>query len=105
MASSLKKNDQVAVITGKNKGKKGRILRFTKDGERAFVEGVNLVTRFMRPSRNNPQGGQVEREASIHVSNLMIICPKTKKPTRIKTKLFEDGSKVRVSVKSNAEIN
>lgn len=105
MTLRIKKNDVVTVIAGKNKGKQGRILRFTKDQNRVFVEGINLVKRFVRPSRNNPQGGQTEREASIHSSNLMLMCPKAKKPTRFKVNILGDGTKVRVSVKSNADIN
>lgn len=105
MALGIKRNDVVAVIAGKNKGKQGRILRLTKDRDRAFIEGVNLVKRYLRPSRNNPQGGLTEREASIHVSNLSLVCPKSKKPTRFRVNKLGDGTKNRVSVKANADIN
>ncbi|WP_027415406.1 50S ribosomal protein L24 [Aneurinibacillus terranovensis] len=95
----VKSGDEVMVISGKDKGKKGRILTaFPKTG-RVVVEGVNLVKKHTRPNAANPQGGIVTQEAAIHASNVMIIDPKTGEPTRIGHKIV-DGKKVRIAKKS-----
>jgi large subunit ribosomal protein L24 len=95
----VKSGDNVMVISGKDKGKKGRILKvFPKTG-RVIVEGVNMVKKHTRPNAANPQGGIVTQEAAIDSSNVMIIDPKTGEPTRIGHK-FVDGKKVRVAKKS-----
>ena len=90
------KNDTVLVISGNYKGKKGKVLKVFPKKQRVIVEGVNFVKRHTKPTQKNPQGGIVEKEASIHVSNLMVICPKCDTPTRIGRKILEDGKKVRV---------
>jgi large subunit ribosomal protein L24 len=79
----IKKNDMVMVIAGNSKGKTGKVLRVYPEKERIIVEGVNLVHRHRRPSQTNPQGSITLQEAPIHVSNVMLLDPKTNKPTRI----------------------
>ena len=90
------KNDIVLVISGNYKGKRGKVLKVFPKKHRVIVEGVNFVKRHTKPTQKNPQGGIVEKEASIHVSNLMVICPKCDTPTRLGRKILEDGKKVRV---------
>ena len=103
MAARLRKGDQVVVITGKDKGKKGKIARlFVEDGK-VIVEGVNLVKRHMRPTPKSPQGGILEKEAPLHVSNVMLVDPDTGKGTRVKFKTDDKGNKIRIA-KSGAEI-
>ena len=90
----IKKGDRVVVITGRSKGKIGEVLRVMPTENRAVVQGVNVVKRHTRPAAGQ-QGGIVEKEASIHISNLAHIDPKTDKPTRVGYKFLEDGRKVR----------
>ena len=94
------KNDVVKVLTGKYSGKTGKVLKVFPDQQRLIVEGVNIIKRHTKPSQKNQKGGIVEKESSIHISNVMVIDPKTNEPTRIGYKFIEDGSKVRVSKKS-----
>lgn len=98
----VKKGDTVVVISGKDKGKEGKIIATEPKKERVFVEGVNIVKRHTKPSQANPQGGIIEKEAPIHVSNVMVIDPETKKATRIKKVEQKDGSFARAAVKSGA---
>ena len=93
----LKKNDQVIVLTGRDRGKKGKILKLFPESNKAIVEGINLIQKHQRPSRQNPKGGLVERESNINISNLQLICPKTGKPTKVGYNFLADGSKARVS--------
>lgn len=96
----VKTGDKVVVIAGKDKSKQGRILKvYPKEG-RVVVEGVNIVKRHMKPNPQHPEGGIVEKEAPIHVSNVMIVDPKTGEPTRVGYKFLEDGRKVRYAKKS-----
>ncbi|MFO1519764.1 MAG: 50S ribosomal protein L24 [bacterium] len=94
----LKKNDNVMVIAGKEKGKSGRILMLMTDKGRALVEKLNTVKHHQKPTATNRQGGIVEKESGIHLSNLMLICSKCNKPVRISRKVV-DGKKVRVCKK------
>src|SRR5262245_37475787 len=98
MKLSVKKNDEVLVIAGRDRGKRGRVLRVVPDKNRVIVEGVNMVKRHTRP---NPQrqikGGIVERESSIHASNVMLIDPDSNKPTRVGHRELEDGRRIRIS--------
>jgi large subunit ribosomal protein L24 len=96
MALHIHKNDSVMVIAGKERGKTGKVLRVLPTKERAFIERVNLVKRHTRPRGPQVPGGIVEKEASIHVSNLMLMCDKCNAPVRAGKKLLEDGEKVRV---------
>ncbi|MEI4771104.1 50S ribosomal protein L24 [Psychrobacillus sp. FJAT-51614] len=95
----VKKGDKVKVISGKDKGKTGVILTAYPKKDRVLVEGVNIIKKHMKPNQANPQGGIVSQEAAIHVSNVMLIDPKTGEPTRVGYKV-EDGKKVRVAKKS-----
>ena len=100
----IKKNDTVVVLTGEDKGKTGKVLKVLVDKQRAIVEGVNMVNKSAKPSAKNPQGGFVKQEASIHISNISLIDPKSGKPTRVAMKVNEEGKKVRVAKKSGEEI-
>ncbi|MGN0069372.1 MAG: 50S ribosomal protein L24 [Prevotella sp.] len=100
----IKKGDTVIVLTGEDKGKTGKVLKVLVDKNRAYVEGVNIVTKSAKPSAKHPQGGFVKQEAPIHISNLSLIDPKSGKATRIAVKVNEDGKKVRISKKSGEEI-
>jgi large subunit ribosomal protein L24 len=95
----VKKGDKVMVISGKDKGKQGVILEAYPKKNRVLVEGVNIVKKHSKPSQANPQGGIINKEAPIHVSNVMPLDPKTGEPTRVGYKV-EDGKKVRVAKKS-----
>ncbi|MFZ8801539.1 MAG: 50S ribosomal protein L24 [Candidatus Calescibacterium sp.] len=91
----LKTGDTVFVIAGKDKGKIGRILRVFPKEDRAIVEGVNRIKKHVKPTPRNPQGGIIEVFGKIHISNLMLVCPKCKKPTRVGIKILEDKRKLR----------
>ncbi|QFG00855.1 50S ribosomal protein L24 [Psychrobacillus glaciei] len=95
----VKKGDKVKVISGKDKGKTGVILSSFPKKDRVLVEGVNIVKKHTKPNQANQQGGIVSQEAAIHVSNVMLIDPKTGEPTRVGSKV-EDGKKVRVAKKT-----
>jgi large subunit ribosomal protein L24 len=104
MAAKFKKGDTVTVLAGKDKGKRGEILRVLRVESRLLVRGVNIVKRHTRPSQTT-QGGIVEQEASIHVSNVSHIDPKSDEATRVGFKLMEDGSKVRFAKRSGEVID
>jgi len=100
---SIKKNDQVLVTTGKDRGTRGRVLRVLADKGKAIVERVNMIKRHTRPNPNKGvQGGILEREAPIQVSNLKVICPECGKPSRMGRKRLEDGRGVRVCKQCDA---
>ena len=102
---ALKKNDLVIVKKGKDKGKTGKILKVLKEKNRAVVEKVNFAKEFMRPDRSkNIQGGVMEREAPLHISNLMLYCSYCALGTRIKKKILEDGTKIRVCIKCGTSL-
>ena len=100
----VKKGDKVMVISGKEKGKTGTIIAAFPKTDRVLVEGLNLVKKHMKPNQANPQGGIVSQEASVHVSNVMLIDPKSGEPTRVSYKV-EDNKKVRVAKKSGETID
>ena len=100
MALRLKKGDMVQIVTGEHKGQTGKILRVYPDKGRALVEGRNIVKRHTKPNQKNQQGGILEKEATIHLSNLMLMCEKTEKPTRFGVKKLDGGRKERYSKKS-----
>ncbi|PLT31338.1 50S ribosomal protein L24 [Peribacillus deserti] len=100
----VKKGDKVVVISGKDKGKQGVVLEAFPKKDRVLVEGVNIVKKHAKPSQVNPQGGILNQEAAIHVSNVMLLDPKTGTPTRVGTKEV-DGKKVRVAKKSGETID
>jgi large subunit ribosomal protein L24 len=95
----VKKDDTVVVISGKDKGKKGRVITAFPKDNRVLVEGVNMVKKHAKPSQANPQGGIINQEAAIHVSNVMPVDPKTGTPTRVGYKEV-NGKKVRIAKKS-----
>ena len=104
MAARLKTGDLVVVISGKNKGRQGKIARVLAEDNRVIVEGVNLIKRHLKPTPKNPSGGILEKEAPLHASKVMPVDPKTGKPTRVRFKTDEKGNKVRVAVKSGEEL-
>ncbi|MCQ2219263.1 MAG: 50S ribosomal protein L24 [Paludibacteraceae bacterium] len=99
----IKKGDIVYVNAGDSKGKTGQVLRVLVKEQRAIVEGLNMVSKSTKPNAKNPQGGIVKKEAPIHISNLNLLDPISKKPTRVKIEI-KDGKKIRVAVKSKEEI-
>ncbi len=101
----IKKNDLVMVIAGKDKGKSGKVLRINSKKERAIVEKVNMIKRHMKPNQQNRQGGILEKEGPLHVSNLMLICSKCTDPTRVGYRILEDNRKVRYCKKCDELID
>lgn len=104
MAAKVRKGDRVEVISGEHRGQQGKILRVDPAKERVYIEGVNLVHRHMRPSRKNPQGGRIQKEAPIHVSNVLPVDPRTGRGARVRFEINKDDrgrvtSKRRVTVK------
>jgi large subunit ribosomal protein L24 len=106
LATPIRKNDSVVVTTGKDRGKRGRVLRVVPDKNRLIVEGVNIIKRH---TKANPQrgvkGGLVEREAPLHASNVQLVCPECGKPTRLGKKILGDGRKVRVCRKCEGVVD
>jgi large subunit ribosomal protein L24 len=100
----IKKGDAVVVISGENKGQKGKVLEVFSEKQRAIVEGVNLVSKHTKPNATSPQGGIVKQEAPIHISNLLNVDPSSGKPTRVGRRLNDKGKLVRYSKKSGEEI-
>lgn len=101
----LKKNDKVKVLTGKDKGKIGKVLKVVKKTNRVVVENINVAKVHQRPSQANPQGGIVDKSMPVQVSNVMIMCNSCVKPTRIGMKTLEDGKRVRICKKCNQQID
>ncbi len=95
----IRRGDEVLVLTGRDRGETGKVRRAFPRENRILVEGVNMVKRHMKPRGRTSQAGIITREAPIHVSNVMLICPKCQQPTRIGIRLLEDGSKARVCKK------
>ncbi len=101
---NIRKNDIVSVIAGKDKGKKGKVLRIFPKDERTIVEGINFVKRHIRKRREDEPGGIIQRESPIHISNLMLYCNKCNRPVRTGVKLLKDKSKVRFCKKCKETI-
>ena len=101
----IKKDDKVKVLTGKDKGKIGKVLKVMKKNNRVVVENINMVKVHQKPSQANPQGGIADKNMPIHISNLMIMCNSCVKPTRIGIKQLEDGKRVRICKKCNEQID
>jgi len=93
---SIIKNDTVKVISGNHKGKTGKVIMVIPDKDRVIVEKIQLVKRHTKPRSQTEPGGIIEKEASIHISNVMLVCPKCGKPTRTRTKTMQDGRRARV---------
>ena len=102
---NFKVGDKVVVIAGKDKGKEGKIIKTLKNDNKVVVEGINMVTKHVKPSAQNENGGIIKVEAPIYASNVMILDPKTKKRTRIAHEIDENGKKHRISVKSKERLN
>ena len=100
----IKKGDTVYVNTGEDRGQQGRVLEVYPKQYRALVEGINMVSKHTKPNSDNPQGGIIQKEAPVDISNLMLVDPSTGEPTRIGRKLDKDGKLVRYSKKSGEEI-
>lgn len=106
LATPIRKNDNVLVITGKNRGAKGRVLKVDPAKNRLVVEGVNIIKRHTKPNpQRNIKGGVVEREASIHASNVQLVCPECGKQTRVGRKVLGDGRKVRICSKCEGVVD
>ncbi len=106
LATPIRKNDNVVVTTGKDRGKSGRVVRLVPEKNRVVVEGVNIIKRHTRPNpQKNVKGGVVEREAPLHASNVQIVCPECGKPTRIGKKILDDGRKVRICRKCDGVLD
>ncbi|HEV3345680.1 MAG TPA: 50S ribosomal protein L24 [Methylomirabilota bacterium] len=96
----VRKGDTVVVVAGKERGKKGKVLRVIPEKGRVVVERLNLIKKHQRPTQKVRQGGIIEREGSIHLSNVMLVDPSSDKPTRVGMKALADGKKVRVARRS-----
>ena len=107
MGMKLKRDDDVIVISGKDKGKTGKVIRVEPSKDRVYVEGVNIIKRHTRPNpaRPNAQVGVIEREGPVHVSNVALLDPKDRKATRVGTRRTEDGKRMRVTKSSGTEID
>ena len=106
LATSIRKNDNVLVVTGKDRGKRGRVLRVLPERNRLIVEGVNIIKRHTKPNPSRSiQGGIVEREASVHASNVQLVCPECGAQTRIGRKVLGDGRKVRICSKCEGVVD
>lgn len=106
LKTPIRKNDTVVIRTGKDRGKRGRVLRVLPDSNRVVVEGANIIKRHTRPNpQKNIKGGIVEREGSIHASNVMLVDPETNEATRVGYKILADGRKVRIGRKSGAVVD
>ena len=105
MRMRIKKDDEVVVIAGRDKGARGRVLKVLTDRDRVLVEGVNRVKRHQKPTPQVPQGGIVEKEAPIHVSNVMLLDTKADAGARVRMGVDKDGKKVRISAKSGTVLD
>ncbi len=107
MATKIKKGDTVVVLAGKEKGKTGKILEIDTEKERAVVEKLMVFKRHVKRGKNPaaPEGGIVEKNGSIHLSNLALLDPESKKPTRIGSKVLENGKRVRIAKRSGAQLD
>lgn len=105
MGLSIKKNDTVKVIAGKEKGKTGRVIAVYPSKDSLLVEKVNIIKKHLKPNRQYTQGGIIEKEAPLHISNVMLVCPKCNKPTRIGNSILQDGRKLRTCSKCREVID
>jgi large subunit ribosomal protein L24 len=103
----LRTDDEVVVISGKDKGKTGKIIRVDRRRDRVYVEGINIIKRHQRPNPGRPNApvGVIEREGPVHVSNVALLDPKDRKPTRVGTRRTEEGARMRVTKRSGTEID
>jgi large subunit ribosomal protein L24 len=102
----IRRNDNVVVTTGKDRGKRGRVLKVLPENNRVVVEGVNFISRHTRPNPSkNIKGGIVKREASMHASNVQVVCPECRAPTRVGHRILGDGRKVRICRKCQGVVD
>ena len=101
----VRTGDTVLVIAGKDKGRRGRVERVLVSKNRVLVEGINMVTRHVRPRPDVRQAGRIQQESPIHISNVSLVCNKCSKPTRVTTSFLEDGKKVRECLKCRETID
>lgn len=99
MGARIKKEDTVLVLTGKESGKRGRVISVMPKEGKLLVERVNIIKKHMKPSRKNQQGGIIEREGPLHISKVMLVCPKCSAPTRMGVTVFDDGRRARTCKK------
>ena len=104
MAARIKKDDEVVVISGRDKGARGRVLKVLVEKDQVIVEGVGRVKKHQKPNQKNPQGGIIEKDLPIHISKVMLLDSKADKPTRVRAGKDADGKKVRVTVKSGTTL-
>lgn len=105
MSLGIKKEDTVHVTTGKYKGKNGRVLRVDRTGGKILIEKINIIKKHMKPNKTYAQGGIIEKEAPIHISNVMLVCPRCSKPTRIGVTVLESGDRQRTCKKCKEVID
>ena len=103
--SRIKKGDNVRVIAGKHKGSEGEVIAVFRDTSRVLVKNVNIIKKSQRPTQENPRGGFVEQEATIHLSNVQLLDPKSGKPTRIGYRFEADGTKARYALDSGTKLD
>ncbi|HEB13150.1 MAG TPA: 50S ribosomal protein L24 [Actinobacteria bacterium] len=101
----VRRGDRVVILAGKEKGKRGKILRVLPKKERVVVEGLNLIKKAVKPTQKNPQGGIIDNEGSVNISNVMLLCPSCDEPSRIKHQITADGRNIRVCRKCEAEMD
>ena len=101
----IKRDDTVLIISGNDKGKRGRVLRVYPEQDRIIVEGVRMMKKHPKPTQRDPQGGIIEREAPLHVSNVMLVDPKNDEPTRVGRQRLDEGRRVRVAKRSGEMID
>lgn len=104
MAMHVKKGDVVMVLAGDDRGKTGEVLRVDVEAGKVLVQGINRVFRHLKPSRQHPQGGRIQKEMPIHISNVLPVDPKTNLPTRVAFRVGQDGSKQRIAKKSGESL-
>lgn len=100
----IKRDDKIIVVSGKDKGKTGKVIRVLTTKKKVVVENINVFKKAVKKSDQYPQGGYIEIEKPLHISNVMLIDPKSNKPTRFKAKMLKDGTKIRISPKSGETI-
>lgn len=100
----IRKDDTVEILTGDDKGKRGKVLRIFRVKNKVVVEGINRVYKHLKPSRGNPQGGRLSKEMAVDASNVALVDPTTNKPTRVGVEFLDDGTKVLVAKKSGTTI-
>ncbi len=105
MGLGIKKNDTAIVLSGKEKGKKGRVITVMPSKEKAIIENINIIKKHMKPNKQNTQGGIISKEAPLHISKIMLICPKCTKTTRISSVMIESGKKLRMCKKCKEVID